>query len=278
MSSLAAQAQDVLNFSTRPSASLGEAGTEPLPGACREDLASLRAIRMQAYQEKHGGPCRRRRGHLPCIFAVLTAPMVLAATLLRRMLAVALVVIGFPLSALAKPHFWLGALAAVAVAICTAWQHCVVPVSSWQVDQEGPVQLICESKHQWARDLHGAVAWTTWSAIALLAEGQAYIAQLLNSAALARDAALWPLFGWCPFRDVDDAVARCALRPELERVRGAADCAALRRAFHEGQRQFHPDHLRLKHPACNEKVLEACSVALNTAMEERRTSLSCPAR
>lgn len=271
-------------FTTRPSASLGEASeVHEAEMNTAEELASLRAIRMQAYREKYGGPCRRRKGRLACACAVFTTPLVLVVAVLRYVFLAAISVLLTLLSVLLNPHFWLGFFAASAVFGCAAWQFCVessAPMAS-QRALTPKLRVACQTDHPWAQELRGAL----WSAAALLAqgrmlaaEGSSFALNLLVHFANARDALLWPLFGWCPYRDADDALVRCAQRTELERVRAASDCAALKRAFHEGQRLFHPDHMRLKHPSCSDKVLEACSVALNAAMEERRRSLSCPAR
>merc|ERR1712060_1026052 len=122
-------------------------------------------------------------------------------------------------------------------------------------------RLVCQSDHVWAHEVRGAIL----SAMVLMADGRALAAQLRDTATSMWDTAfavcgawVWPLLGWCPFRDEADALARCSHRTEMERVRMAADCVALRRAFHEGQKLLHPDHLRVKHPRCADRVLEAC--------------------
>merc|ERR1712242_444500 len=91
------------------------------------ELQRMRKARMQAYQQKHGGPCRRRNGHVACVCAVLTAPLVLAVAVLRRTMNAALAALGAALGLLLQPHFWCGVLAASVLLTCLAHQHCVVP-------------------------------------------------------------------------------------------------------------------------------------------------------
>ncbi|CAE7416335.1 Cdc40 [Symbiodinium natans] len=86
------------------------------------------------------------------------------------------------------------------------------------------------------------------------------------------------LRGRCPYRGIEEAREACMLRPDSLALRRASDCATLRRAYYDGQKQVHPDRLRLLHPACSEEVLQACSVAMNLAFEHRRAELGCPAR
>ncbi|CAK9109750.1 unnamed protein product [Durusdinium trenchii] len=88
--------------------------------------------------------------------------------------------------------------------------------------------------------------------------------------------ALLLLQGRCPFRDLDEAQQACQSCPDLVLLRRAPDCHALRKAYHDGQRQVHPDLLRLQHPACAAELLQACSVALNLAFDTRRHELNCP--
>lgn len=271
-------------FTTRPSASLGEDGEgSTLSRETASEMQSVRAIRMQAYKQKHGGLFRRRSSRCACAWAVLTAPLVIAWSILRRLLDSLCAVANAVLGVLSEPTFWIGVCSALAFVWWLAWQHCAeraaAPNPRWPEHQ--PVQLICESRHPWAHELRGAA----WSLMALMADGRARAAEGWVTLSSATEAVvrfcsepLWPLFGWCPYRSAEDALTRCGQRAELQAIREARDCGLLRRAFHEGQRQFHPDHLRLKHPACSDKILEACSVALNAAMEDRRGALGCPTR
>lgn len=278
--------QDTPTFTTRPSASLGEVGTEDddavVSGSAAE-LDRLRAIRGKVYREKYRGPCRRRSSRFACACALLTEPIVFAATATQHLILSVLAVLGAIFSALLRPQFWLGALSTLALVARLTWHHCAVSPSGTMAPQlpghpAGPVRFTCENNHQWAQDLRDSV----WTAGAYVAENRERVFQITDDMARVRDALLsswlWPFLGWCPFRDEADAVSRCAQREELEQIRSAGECAALRRAFHQGQRHFHPDHLRFKHPDCSDKILEACSVALNAAMEARRHTLNCPAR
>lgn len=270
-------------FSTRPSASLGESTAEDsaLVQDSASELKRLRDIRMQAYRQKHGGPCRRRSGRGACVCAVLTTPVVFVVWILRRIFSVVLAGLAAILGSLLQPYFWCGVCAALALLVCLARSHCVEPARALIPQGPGrpqPVQFLCETDHPWAQELRHLVLSVSESAAILVLESRVWLAQFLDTAASFRDAVLWPLFGWCPYRSAEDALQRCAQQVELQRVREAPDCTSLRRAFHEGQRLFHPDHFRLRHPACSEKVLESCSVALNGAMEQRRGALKCPAR
>merc|ERR1712150_84466 len=147
------------------------------------------------------------------------------------------------------------------------------------------LRLVCESRNPLALTLRDNIV----AAASFVDDARAMIPQFQDLGVHAREAgslltnSVWlpsirPLLGWCPYRDADDARMMCSTQAELQGVRQARDCNALRRAFHDGQRQFHPDHLRIKHPACSSQILEACSIALNAAMEARRAELSCPAR
>lgn len=265
---------------TRPSASAVAAEAAAAPAAA--ELRSLRAARGRAYRERQGVCCRRYH-RLGCFIALVTAPLFMAAAAARCALLLCLTLLRALLSGLLRPHFWLGAGAALAAGAGFASTHCAQSPGALTLHAAGPgaVRYVCESDHPWVLQAHEA----TWTALALASQGRAVAQQLLDefkrigdAALYAQGALLWPIFGWCPYWDAEDARAICGRQPEFQAVRRAESCALLRRAFHNGQRQFHPDHLRTRHPACDAQVLEACSIALNAAMEARRAELSCPGR
>eukprot|EP00435_Cladocopium_sp_Y103_P037601 s1787_g10.t1 len=167
------------------------------------------------------------------------------------------------LSCLMQPHFWLGLLTAFLLCGMITWGSCA--------EEPTPprLRLVCSFESPLALQ-----AWevlkstsTTISLSWLWLAG--YLREIEHRTALAL------LGGRCPFRDVEEARAACQSRPDLVLVRHAKDCAALRKAYHDGQRQVHPDLLRLQHPACSGDILQACSIALNLALEARRAELQC---
>merc|ERR1719251_504354 len=125
-----------------------------------------------------------------------------------------------------QPHFWCGFCAAVMLLACLAREHCTEPKGFPRGAPGRPqsVQLLCESNNAWAQDLRSLVV----SAASFALESRIWLAhatyEFLDAAAYWRDAVLWPLFGWCPYRSAEDALQRCGQAAELQRVREAPDC------------------------------------------------------
>jgi len=213
---------------------------------------------------------------------MLAAPLLAAMALLGWLLwaawSGAFVCAAFVARTASRPHFWLGVAAAGIAVAWTGWQHCVeVPDAAAIAAGRDLVKVVCASERHWALQLREV----TRLVLALSVEAGAEAQRVATMAQELFDDIVGVFFPnrRCRLRgDVQEVAAACAGQPELRAARGAPDCAYLRRAHHDGQRHFHPDHFRLKHPACGAEVLEACSVALNLAVEARRAELGCPAR
>ncbi|CAK9109797.1 unnamed protein product [Durusdinium trenchii] len=163
-------------------------------------------------------------------------------------------------------HFFLGALAAVLLCAWTAWQSCDAP----EPHLERHLRLVCSFESPLASQAWELLKSTSSS---LTLHWVWFVASLQE---IEHRVALLLLQGRCPFRDLDEAQQACQSRPDLVLLRRAPDNHALRKAYHDGQRQVHPDLLRLQHPACAAELLQACSVALNLAFDTRRHELNCP--
>eukprot|EP00747_Dinoflagellata_sp_TGD_P034092 gnl/TRDRNA2_/TRDRNA2_137049_c0_seq1.p1 gnl/TRDRNA2_/TRDRNA2_137049_c0~~gnl/TRDRNA2_/TRDRNA2_137049_c0_seq1.p1 ORF type:complete len:286 (+),score=12.49 gnl/TRDRNA2_/TRDRNA2_137049_c0_seq1:115-972(+) len=271
----------------RPSVSAGSGLVEDA-AVHAEELDDLRTLRARAYRHRHRSGCggivggsRCGRLFLPCRIVLCVVCSVVS--LLRCTLSAIAAIAWAILSSFFQPQFWLGVLLTLLVLSGLALTHCTEQ-APMAVDQGQAVRVLCMSDHPWASEVRSVAI----SAIALLREVHVFAHRLawMGSTTLegrwAHDAfevVVGTILGTrCPFRSPDDALAKCTERWELQSVRRAIDCAALRRAHHDGQRQFHPDHLRLRHPSCSSEVLQSCSVALNLALESRRAELNCPAR
>eukprot|EP00928_Gymnodinium_smaydae_P019675 TRINITY_DN17558_c0_g1_i1.p1 TRINITY_DN17558_c0_g1~~TRINITY_DN17558_c0_g1_i1.p1 ORF type:complete len:304 (-),score=47.49 TRINITY_DN17558_c0_g1_i1:44-955(-) len=290
-------------FSTRPSSSSGALAAD---AAAARQLAELRALRGNAY--RRGQCCQRRivvsaaegakaqpRGVCGRLLAAilwalywLAMPPLFALELLGRALWVlwcsVFRVVAVMASSLLRPHFWMGVVAAAAAITWLARENCTPPSVSPQsvgAENRGGVSVQCSSDAAWVWQL---LAYARqFEALAL--QWRPFLAGLYRDVVGMFDEAVEEILGTffpgsrCRLRGgTEGAAAACAALPEVRAVRAAPDCAAVRRAHHDGQRHFHPDLLRLRHPACSMEALEACSVALNLAVESRRTELGCPGR
>jgi len=267
---------------TRPSTSASGLAVGALPSAM--ELQSIRAARSQAYQEKQGCACCRNRPMAARAFALVTTPLVIMSCVLRILLRLGLALLRNLVHALLQPHFWLGATLTLAAGTSLLWESCNEMPAFAALNTPGVpgvTSFVCQIDNPKAALVRDVLL----AAVSTFSVGRTLMQNYLNTALLAATslahtwhARAWFLFGSCPFASIDDALASCASLPALEEVRHATDCGLLRRAFREGQRQFHPDHLRTRYPSCESSILEACSVFLNGAMEARRAELNCPGR
>jgi len=220
------------------------------------ELHSVRVARQRAFQshQRHSGPSR---WFLACVVQIFTFPVVLAERLFTAAFIMAT-------SAL-RPHFWVGVFVTTAAFAWFIKTQCVEQSFLQDDGVAKPIVVVCTSDETWvwqARDHFQA----------LHALGAGVVSGLTCAFETFTE------FFWgrsCPFRNIEDARVFCAGQREFQAVRHALDCMALRRAYHDGQRQFHADHLRVRHPGCKADILEACSIALNLAAEVRRAELPC---
>jgi len=267
---------------TRPSTSASGLATGALPSA--SDLQRVRAARRQAYHEKQGCACCRRHPIASRAFALVTAPCLIMSCVLRIFLRLVISLLQTLVGALLQPHFWFGAALSLAASTSLLWESCHELPAFGAVNVPGipgVTSFVCKIDNPRAAQVRDAFL----TAASTFSVGRTLLQDYFDTAFLAAinfadtcRARAWFLFGSCPFASIDDAVGNCAGQHALEEVRHATDCGLLRRAFREGQRQFHPDHLRTRYPSCEAGILEACSVALNGAMEARRAELNCPGR
>eukprot|EP00927_Polykrikos_kofoidii_P063785 TRINITY_DN58680_c0_g1_i1.p1 TRINITY_DN58680_c0_g1~~TRINITY_DN58680_c0_g1_i1.p1 ORF type:complete len:316 (-),score=29.79 TRINITY_DN58680_c0_g1_i1:98-955(-) len=274
-------------FNTRPSVS----GSAPVTNAdmVDQELSALRHTRRQAYRRNQGPCCLRASGReskpagifsrlaMACcwVVAMVVSPLLLVASLLGRFVwflwSSFFVCLSFVLGSLFRLHFWVGIVTAGGLLALVAKSHCT------DAPHPTAINVVCTSDHPWAFELREAAR----RASSLSIEGRVVAMRATDIGSDAIGIVLGTVFPgkYCRFRGTaDDVAVACAQKSELRVVLRAPDCAALRRAHHEGQRHFHPDRLRLKHPACSSEVLEACSVALNLAVENRRKELGCQPR
>eukprot|EP00439_Symbiodinium_sp_Y106_P040192 s2379_g4.t3 len=153
-------------------------------------------------------------------------------------------------------HFLLGAVAAFAVMAAASWQVCMeAGLPQLATDPRTMLQrvvlillrafaLSVLQQEGSRRSANGELNWAWLTNI--VTELEHRVAQLL-------------LRGQCPYRTPEEAREACLSRSDSLILRRASDCSTLRRAYYDGQKQVHPDRLRLLHPACDTEVLQACS-------------------
>ncbi|CAJ1370683.1 unnamed protein product [Effrenium voratum] len=222
----------------------------------------VRAIRREEYRSRRG--LGRQHGALGFLLEMVLCPFAAVVSMLQLSLRLAWGLFTALLTCLVRPHFALGALSAMALAAAAFRQSCAETPA-----EAGALRLVCH--------IDSPLALQAWEmsqqAEAFWLASRAWLAGVLDT--FEHRLALLLLRGRCPFRDLEEARAACQQRQDLLAVRRSSDCGALRKAYHEGQRQVHPDRLRVQHPACSSEVLQACSVALNLAFEARRAELGC---
>ncbi|CAK9057972.1 Pre-mRNA-processing factor 17 [Durusdinium trenchii] len=230
-------------------------------------LLDVRAKRREAYQSQRSGwgSCGRRYGAAFFLVDVVLCPVFALFSVFRQLLRLWWKSFTAWLSCM-DCHFFLGALAAVLLCAWTAWQSCDAP----EPHLERHLRLVCSFESPLASQAWELLKSTSSS---LTLHWVWFVASLQE---IEHRVALLLLQGRCPFRDLDEAQQACQSRPDLVLLRRAPDNHALRKAYHDGQRQVHPDLLRLQHPACAAELLQACSVALNLAFDTRRHELNCP--
>eukprot|EP00439_Symbiodinium_sp_Y106_P039881 s2379_g4.t2 len=173
-------------------------------------------------------------------------------------------------------HFLLGAVAAFAVMAAASWQVCMeAGLPQLATDPRTMLQrvvlillrafaLSVLQQEGSRRSANGELNWAWLTNI--VTELEHRVAQLL-------------LRGQCPYRTPEEAREACLSRSDSLILRRASDCSTLRRAYYDGQKQVHPDRLRLLHPACDTEVLQACSALLEANPDiERRVNAAELAR
>jgi len=249
-------------FRTRPTSSVPSDGTVA-------DILDARARRREAYNSRRSScpqiPCRSQSSL--SIVEVVLCPLLLCACMLRTIFQLLWTSLTGLLHCIMHLHFLLGAVAAFAVMAAASWQVCM------EIQAPAPsVHVVCRAESPTALQVRD-VARTVSTSISL---NWAWLTNIVTE--LEHRVAQLLLRGQCPYRTPEEAREACLSRSDSLILRRASDCSTLRRAYYDGQKQVHPDRLRLLHPACDTEVLQACSVALNLAFEHRRAELGCPAR
>ncbi|CAE7367385.1 Cdc40, partial [Symbiodinium necroappetens] len=239
-------------FRTRPTSSVPSDGTVA-------DILDARARRREAYNSRRSScpqiPCRSQSSL--SIVEVVLCPLLLCACMLRAIFHLLWTSLTGLLHCMMHLHFLLGAVAAFAVIAAASWQLCT------EVQAPAPsVHVVCRAESPAALQVRD-VARTLSTSISLnwawltniVTEFEHRVSQLL-------------LRGQCPYRTPEEAREACLSRPDSLVLRRASDCSTLRKAYYDGQKQVHPDRLRLLHPACDTEVLQALLEA-NPGIERR---------
>eukprot|EP00933_Yihiella_yeosuensis_P072644 TRINITY_DN81105_c0_g1_i1.p1 TRINITY_DN81105_c0_g1~~TRINITY_DN81105_c0_g1_i1.p1 ORF type:complete len:300 (+),score=34.27 TRINITY_DN81105_c0_g1_i1:96-902(+) len=259
-------------FSTRPSRALSVAeGTD-----AQAELLSLRAKRREAYQANRSMFCPeccpgRRSGCCCRLFALVLSPLSFLATLLQLLFASLIHLIASFFGCLFRAHFWVGVVAASIAISGIASSHCI-DMSGPASEPSAHLHYVCKSDSPFlleARDRMREVVSLVEQARLQAMQIASDLEHRVYSQILGRS---------CRFRNENEARFLCLGGHDEIALRRATDCAALRRAYHDGQRNFHPDKLQLQYPSCSLEVLEACSIFLNLALEGKKTELGCPQR
>lgn len=265
-------------FTTRPTTSFG---TSVQAAAVAEAMRDARSLRRQAYRQRHRCGCcecvlrywplRKTAGLICWLLGIVT-------TLVRLVLFVLLSPLLLLGRAVLQPSFWLGAFGTLGLVACFGFWACreqSMDQALYSPSSVVQVSVICTTNHPLASDAREALQ----RLFAIAIEWQVFLQHWADELQRAAAYVVFVITGsQCPFRDADDALASCHEQREVRLIREAPDCPTLRRAHHDAQRQFHPDHLRVRFPKCGNEVLEACSVALNLFVENRRTALECSGR
>eukprot|EP00434_Breviolum_minutum_P003878 symbB.v1.2.003409.t1/scaffold185.1/size279819/4 len=212
------------------------------------EMNDVIAKRREAYQSQRGAwSYGRKHGAMFFFVDMVLCPFFAVFTVLRLLGNCIWSSFCAMLSCLMQPHFFLGVLTALVLTAISSWLSCVeAPDPSF-----AGLRLVCNFDSPLASQ-----AWdllkSTSSSFTL---SWLWLLGIVNE--LEHRIALFLLAGRCPFRDVEEAQMACQSRADLLQVRHARDCGSLRKAYHDGQRQVHPDLFHLQHPACSGEILQA---------------------